>query len=170
MNQMLSIISLNGKYMKNLATFLIVAVLLGMWGYYFYRQDKLPYLSKVPSTVIPTPTDNIPVYPSVTMSITKFSPTDDSIQIKNSFAKKYGKKVDDIDLNLSQDDGTYATGTVNFKLSMEGGLFIAAKASDEWVIVFDGNGTIPCNVLSSYDFPKSMVPECLNSQGKLVKI
>jgi len=170
MNQISNTTFPNGNQMKNLTTFLIILLIFGMWGYYFYRQDKLPYFKNPPPSIPPTPAVDIPVYPSVTMSVTKFSSADDLVQIKNAFAKKYGKKNDDIDLNLSQNDGTYANGTVNFKLSMEGGIFLAANASGEWLIVFDGNGTIPCNALGPYNFPKSMVPECLNSQGKLVKL
>jgi hypothetical protein len=167
---MLNITFPNGNFMKNLATFLIIAVICGMWGYYFYRQNQLPFLKKPPVAIIPTPTVDIPVYPSITMAASKSSQDNDILQIKQAFAAKYGRKPDDVDLNLSADNGSYAIGTVNFKLAMEGGQILAAKAADEWVVVFDGNGSVSCSTLSQYNFPQTMVSECVNSNGKLVKL
>ena len=168
---MLNITFLSGKFMKSFTTFLIIIIIGSMWGYYFYSQNKLPFLNNSVVVITPTPADNIPVFPSATLAPSKIPVSDDILQIKQAFADKYGKKVDDIDLSISADDGTHALGTVKFKLAMEGGWVLAAKAAgDTWVIVQDGNGTVMCDAVSAYNFPKSMVPECVDSKGNLIKL
>ena len=157
--------------MKSLTTLLIIIIIGGMWGYYFYRQNQLPFF-KTPAIVItPIPTTDIPIFPSATLVPSKVPISQDILEIKQVFADKYGKKIDDIVLNLSDDDGIYAAGSVTFKLAMEGGHFLAAKAAGgTWVIAQDGNGSVMCDAVSSYSFPKSMVPECVDDNGKLVKL
>lgn len=166
----LNIIFPNGKSMKNIAYFLIVVIICGIWGYYFYRQNKPPFVDSSVTTVTPTPTINVPIFPSATLVPSDIPLNDDLLQIKKAFADKYGKKVDDIDLTVSADDGTHAIGTVKFKLAMEGGWVLAAKATGGWVIAQDGNGTVMCDAVSPYNFPKSMVPECVDSKGNLIKL
>jgi len=156
--------------MKSFATFLIVFIILGLWGYYFYHQNKLPFLNHPVTIVNPTPITSIPLFPSATLVPSQPSINDDILQIKTAFAKKYGRNVADVDLDLAADDGSYAIGTVTFKLAMEGGHLLAAKAAGGWVIVQDGNGSVMCDAISPYNFPKSMVPECIDTQGKLVKL
>ena len=156
--------------MKNFTTFLIIFIILGLWGYYFYHQNKLPFIENPVAVVAPTPTAYIPLFPSATLAPSQPSIDSDILQIKTAFAQKYGRKVADVDLDLTADDGTHAVGTVTFKLAMEGGHILAAKAAGEWVIAQDGNGSVMCDAVSPYNFPKSMVPECVDSQGKLVKL
>jgi hypothetical protein len=161
----------SGKFMKNFTTLLIILIIGGLWGYYFYRQNKLPFISNSFVAVTPTPTVYVPLFPSATLTPSKPPLDDDILQIKTAFADKYGKKIDDIVVSLSADDGTHAVGTVTFKLAMEGGHFLAAKAAGgTWIIAQDGNGSVMCDAVSPYNFPKSMVPECVDNKGKLVKL
>lgn len=156
--------------MKNFTTLLIIIIIGGLWGYYFYHQNKLPFISHYSPVVTPIPTDNVPLFPSATIAPSQPSINDDILQIKTAFAQKYGRKVTDVDLDLTADDGTHAIGTVTFKLAMAGGHILAAKAAGAWVIVQDGNGSVMCDAVNPYKFPKSMVPECVDSQGKLTEL
>lgn len=171
---MLNITFLSGDFMKNLATWLILLIIVAMWGYYFNLQNKLPFLARGSAIATPTPTmvlnRDLPVYPSITIAPTSSSKEEDTAQIKQSLADKYGKKISDITLDISDDNGSFAVGTVSFRLAMSDGKVLAAKAADEWVIVFAGNGNIGCAEISTYHFPKSMVPECVNSNGKIVSL
>jgi len=38
--------------------------------------------------------------------------------------------------------------------------FFAAKQTNEWKIVFDGNGSISCKVLEDNNFPEDMQEGC----------
>lgn len=156
--------------MKNLTTLLIILIIGGLWGYYFYYQNKLPFIKNSTPLVTPVPTDNIPLFPSVTLSPPSASISNDILQIKTAFAQKYGRKIDDVDLDLTADDGSHAVGTVTFKLAMAGGHLLATKAAGAWIIVQDGNGSVMCETVSPYKFPVSMVPECTDNKGKLVKL
>ncbi|MFC1700332.1 hypothetical protein ACFLZ4_01650, partial [Patescibacteria group bacterium] len=76
------------------------------------------------------------------------------------FAEKYEKDAEDANVTVSVLDGSYAQGGITFEGEMGGGYFFAAEVGGEWSIVFDGNGTTPCDVLEAVDFPIDMVPEC----------
>ena len=156
--------------MKNITTFIIFVIICGLWGYYFYQQKQLPFVNNSVVAVTPTPTVNVPIFPSATLEPSSIPLNDDILQIKQAFAEKYHKNVSDIDINITADKGIYAVGTVTFKLAMEGGHFLAAKAAGGWVIVQDGNGSIMCDAVSPYNFPKSMVPECVDNKGNLIKL
>lgn len=129
--------------------------------------------SRTPAAATPTPLPQVSIFPSATLAPT-WSPlnTDADLKlIKNAFAVKYGRKPTDVILTTSGYDGSHFIGTVSFKLAMAGGMLLAAKDADkEWVIVADGNGVIPCEAISSYKFPVSMVSECYNRAGQLVKL
>jgi len=84
----------------------------------------------------------------------------DLAMIKEAFAKKYNKSIDDVSVKVSKSTATLASGGVGFAGEMGGGWFLAAKVGDKWVIVDDGNGTISCQKIAPYNFPVSMVPEC----------
>lgn len=98
--------------------------------------------------------------------------TNDSDLIKQAMANKLGKKVADLNITISKNDGKYASGGVIEKnAEAGGGYFFAVKDKGIWKIVADGNGTIDCASLVSYpDYPTSMIPECFDTKtGKPVK-
>ena len=167
---MSSFIFLNGNYMKNFLTITIILIITGLWGYYFLYQKQAQLSTPSEVVINPTPSIEVPIYPSATLVPSQIPIENDIIQIKQAFSDKYGNNIDDIDIKLSADDGLHAVGTVTFKLAMEGGHFLAAKATDIWLIVQDGNGVVMCDAVSSYKFPVSMVSECVDSQGKLIKL
>ena len=85
------------------------------------------------------------------------------------FKKNNWSENDGITVTVSTNDGKYASGMV--AASGGGGYFFAAKVSNVWEIVADGNGTISCSSLTKYpDFPKNLIPECYDqTTGKPVK-
>jgi len=84
-------------------------------------------------------------------------------------AAKHSKPVADVELTISKNTGTHATGGVTFAGEMGGGWWLAAKSGGNWVIVQDGNGTMDCAVIAPYNFPNTIVPECLDeATGKTV--
>ena len=132
---------------------------------------KLP-LSQ-PNNVRPTPTPQISIFPSITLAPTPQPLNSDAdIQlIKTAFAAKYGRSVEDVVLTTKSYDGNHFVGSVSFKLAMEGGILLATKDdSQNWIIVMDGNGQIPCEAIQPYHFPATMVDECYNREGKVVEL
>ena len=77
--------------------------------------------------------------------------------IKAALAEHLGVDASTLTMVVEQETGTHARGNV------DNGYFLAAKVNGNWVIVADGQGAIECNVVTQYDFPSSMVPECTDS-------
>ncbi|MBU1132755.1 hypothetical protein KKG08_00620 [Patescibacteria group bacterium] len=76
------------------------------------------------------------------------------------FADKYEKDLSEVNLSIDEIQGSYVSGGVSFEGEISGAYFYAAEVGGEWSIVFDGNGTTPCDVLEAVDFPVDMAPEC----------
>jgi|GEM_PF-1203793 len=84
-------------------------------------------------------------------------------EIQYRLAQKYGKSVEDVTIKVNKKTSEYIAGSVFFAtkgLSTpgEGGVFLAAKAGNMWELVYDGNGSIPCDrIKEQYSFPKDML-------------
>ena len=93
-------------------------------------------------------------------------------EVKKLFADKYGKKMSEININISQETKNHLRGSVVFGSGGpgEGGIFLAAKVNNQWQLVFDGNGAISCEQLSRYDFPEEMKFDCISTQSIETKI
>jgi phenylpyruvate tautomerase PptA (4-oxalocrotonate tautomerase family) len=82
-------------------------------------------------------------------------------EITDILAKKYGKDMDDVVVNIIKTDDTHAVGTVLFKIGTEqgeGGMVLAIKDKDEWRVVYDGNGSVDCNSLkNTYGFSDDLL-------------
>ncbi len=104
---------------------------------------------------------------------TAASPTQASVSdvegIRAAMAAKYGKAPADVEIEISKKTTLHAWGVTKFKGEMAGGWFLAYKEAKGWIIVDDGNGTISCEKIAPYNFPVSMVEECVNANGKLIK-
>lgn len=89
---------------------------------------------------------------------------DDNELIKTALFDKNGwKETDGITVTVSTNDGKYASGGATAQGG--GGYFFAVKDNNEWVIVADGNGVIPCSSLEKYpDYPKTLIPECWDEE------
>lgn len=114
-------------------------------------QETAPSVETPPAEVIPPslPVDNVTVKSS-------------AVLIREAMAEKHAKKVDEVKLGVREITSDYAAGSVSFVGDTGGGWWLAAKVSDKWVIVADGNGTVKCLDVKPYSFPKSMVPECFD--------
>ena len=77
--------------------------------------------------------------------------------IRSALAAHLGVDANALSVTIKENTGTHARGNV------DNGYFLAAKVNGNWVIVADGQGAIECNVVTQYDFPSSMVPECTDS-------
>lgn len=79
--------------------------------------------------------------------------------ITQAFKNKYPDwDMKTVKININSEEGIYASGSVT--MGMEGGIWLAYKESNQWKIVWDGNGTIGCKEIDPYGFPVDMVPEC----------
>ena len=80
--------------------------------------------------------------------------------IKKALVDKHGWPIENVNVTVSKNTGTRASGGVTIEGEMGGAMFLAAKVDGEWVIVWDGNGSITCSSIEPYDFPLDMVSEC----------
>ena len=85
--------------------------------------------------------------------------TDEQL-IAEAFAEKYAKSVDEVELTVNKRVKVFAQGGVKFAGEIGGAMWLAYKEEESWKIIFDGQGTIPCEDIEPYDFPQDMVPEC----------
>jgi len=148
---------LNKKVLIPLLVLAVIALLAGggilVWS----------MRSSIPSTVAtPTPTisPEETSAPEPTVPAEEEETQSDLEQIRILFSEKYDKPLNEVEVNISENTGTYATGGVKFAGEIGGAMWLAYNDGEEWTIVHDGQGTIPCSVVETYDFPTGMVPEC----------
>jgi hypothetical protein len=89
--------------------------------------------------------------------------------IKKAVYKKTGLTSENADVTVSQYTSTFAKGGVKEKEAVGGAYFIAAKVNSEWICVYDGQSQPTCEQIEPFNFPKEMVPECLDENNKVVK-
>ncbi len=108
-------------------------------------------------------------YKSYNISLPDQSPTEDLI--KELFAAKYGKEISEITIEINKETETNVAGVVQFSpIGPENsGVFLAVKVDDNWKIIYDGQGSIPCLDIEPYNFPVDQVPECANLNGELIQ-
>lgn len=77
-------------------------------------------------------------------------------EIKKLLAEKYDKELADVNVNIIMSDDTHAVGTVFFLINGqqgEGGGVLAIKDKGKWKLVYDGNGSVDCQLLkNTYGF------------------
>lgn len=131
------------------------------------QQISTPQITATTTQVTPTQLPS-PVPPTVGTSPTALPTTNDSLLIKQALITKTGISEDKIEFSINQNTGTHAKGNVKDKESIGGGYWLASKVDGQWIIVYDGQSTPSCSVINPYNFPKSMVSECLNASGTVV--
>ena len=89
--------------------------------------------------------------------------------IKEAVYEKTGLTSEVADVTVSQYTSNYAKGGVKEKEAVGGAYFIAAKVDNEWICVYDGQSHPTCQQIEPFDFPKSLVPECLDGANKVVE-
>lgn len=85
--------------------------------------------------------------------------------ITEEFSKKYNKPLDAFSLTVDIERDNYAKGSVRFKGEMGGAIWFAAKTNGTWKLVSDGQGPMSCESANSYNFPKDLVPGCIDTKN-----
>ena len=78
--------------------------------------------------------------------------------IEESLARERSISTDDFTLGINKLTSAHFRGIVQG----EDGLILAAKKNNDWVIVFDGNGTYSCGDAEHYRFPEDMISDCIS--------
>lgn len=82
-------------------------------------------------------------------------------QVKEFLAEKYKKAISDTLVSITKSEETHIAGNVFFLMNGqkgEGGLFLAVKENEEWKVVYDGNGSIDCNLMrTTYQFSDDLL-------------
>jgi hypothetical protein len=68
------------------------------------------------------------------------------------------------------DTGLFSKGLINYTSAAGGGVWFAAKVNNKWELAFVGNGIVTCDSISKYNFPKDIIPNCVDTKaGTLVQ-
>lgn len=152
--------------------FTLGLLVLGGFGFWFYQENiaKKPEPSPSPSV---TP-EIVPTVEPTVMPTPEPSPSSqvksDLELIKEAFAEKYNKPLEDVDVTINKNTGTHASGLIKFAGEISGAMWLGYKDNGAWTIVHDGQGTIPCQAIEPYNFPVDMVPECWDENtNQLIK-
>lgn len=161
---------MNSFWEKNKIPLSIIAgaLIIGLFIYITSQPNTASVSEDIKSA---SPTFFPTAQPSITPSPTILpSPTiDDNEAIKKAMAEKLGKDKDSLVVSISKITGQFAKGTVKEKTEVGGAYFLAVKKDGQWIIVYDGQAQPPCKDLNTYNFPKDLAPECLNTSGLVVK-
>ncbi len=159
--------------MKGKAYLIPLLLILLAMGLYIYFSNSSKKETTITTETVPSQSSEITQTPTIAVATATLTPapTIDELQlITKAMAQKLGKSEQTLDVSVSQNTGQFAKGSVSEKGSdTGGGYFLAAKTSGAWVIVYDGQAAPTCAQLSPYNFPITMVPECLDSNGNVVK-
>ncbi|MDD3711133.1 MAG: hypothetical protein PHP37_00810, partial [Patescibacteria group bacterium] len=79
--------------------------------------------------------------------------------LEQLFSEKYPKYRETLVVSINQETDNHIRGQISFEPGAPGGLFLATNIMGDWQIVFDGNGSIPCD-LSKYEFPDEILQDC----------
>lgn len=160
---------MNKKYLRIGLIFLIIALGLIVW--LLTRSGVVELAPAVPETseITPTPTPQEPEK-SPFEEPKEPETKSDLDQIREAFAEKYSKPIEDVDVNISENTGTHASGGVRFAGEMGGGMWLAYNDGEKWLITYDGHGTISCEAVDPYGFPTEMISECWDENaGQLIQ-
>jgi hypothetical protein len=106
-------------------------------------------------TVSPTPTPTVG-------EPTNLPENSAEAEIESAMAEKLGVSIGEVPITITQITEDHAKGEVS------NGYFLAANQDGQWMIVYDGQATPPCQEVDLYAFPIGMVPECLGADNQLV--
>ena len=146
---------------------LLVGLIVAVAAYlaYLFGKGSLSVPPKV--FITPTPFATEQELPQVVETATPHAVSDDEA-IKEAVYKKTGLTNLQAEVTISKNTGTHATGGIKEYEAVGGAYWIAAKVGGIWIAVYDGQSTPECSLIAPYDFPKDMVPQCLNTSGTVV--
>jgi len=149
------------KNQNPVIVFLIFIIVIGLLALAFFFGLKY---RQIPGEVVPSP------QPTPTPEEAAPTPTvDESGLIKQAVFKKTGLDATQAEVSINKNTGQHATGNIKEFEAVGGAYWLAAKTTEGWVCVYDGQSQPTCEQIAPYNFPKDMVPECLDETGKVVK-
>ncbi len=155
----------NKRPLTVLSILVLLVIAAAVFWYFFLREQtttSTPTQKTITTTTTTTTTEKTTT-PEVAV-------VDDTALITKALVSKTGIAVDKIDVTVSNKVDNFAKGMVSTKgEEIGGGYYLAVKVGNDWTIVYDGQATPDCSVITPYNFPASMVPECLDAGGSLVK-
>lgn len=110
----------------------------------------------------PTPTPFTESSPSSSPAV------DETELIKQAVYERTGLTPEQAEVSINQRIAAHATGTIKEFEAVGGAYWLAARTEGGWVGVYDGQSQPDCVDIETYAFPVDMVPDCLNSSGKVV--
>jgi len=159
-------------------SFLILLIIVALLGLAFFFGLKF---RNTTSSITPTPTPEITIEP--TREITPetipsptstpnekiTSPTEEENLLKEAIYKKTGLSEGEASVTISKNTGKFATGGIKEYEAVGGAYWLAVKTDEGWLGVYDGQSQPECEQINLYNFPKDMVPECLDENGEVIK-
>lgn len=142
-----------------LLAFLAVIILganIFAWASYFKKPSSQPSVS---STVILNSTSITP---------TSVPTIEETSLIKEAIFELTGLDGEKAEIFINQNTGQHAKGQVKEFEAVGGAYWLAAKVNGNWVGVYAGQANPQCSQIAPFSFPKEMVSECLDENGKLV--
>ncbi|MCJ7804390.1 hypothetical protein MUP35_01510 [Patescibacteria group bacterium] len=155
------------KNQNSIITFLIFIIVIGLLALAFFF--GLKFRTTSPEETISTPTPEITLTPSPQPTPTPAPTIDETEAIKQAVFKKTGLNASQAEVSINKNTGQHATGNIKEFEAVGGAYWLAAKTAEGWVCVYDGQSQPACEQIAPYNFPKDMVPECLDENGEVVK-
>jgi hypothetical protein len=88
---------------------------------------------------------------------------DDVTLIGLALSNWMGVPFQELGYLLQENTGVHAKGLI------ANGYFLATRdAAENWVVVYDGQGSPACDLIDPFNFPYEMVPECLDANNQVV--
>lgn len=140
---------------------LLALIIIGanIFAWYYFVRGKASTSTSVPLTVSsPSPS------PEMVVSV-----VDETPQIKEAVFRLTGLDPTKAEVTINKNTGQFATGNIKEFEAVGGAYWIAAKVANNWLGVYAGQATPKCSEISSYNFPKDMVPECLDNSNNVIK-
>lgn len=119
-------------------------------GGYLIGKKTMP----APASVQPQAVTQTSTQPSPTID-----PTNDIIAaVKKGLIAVHGNDAVSLKISIKTVEEDFAAGSASEQGG--GGLWYAARVNGEWILAWDGNGSIPCAQINKYNFPSTMIPTC----------
>jgi hypothetical protein len=142
----------------------ILIIIIGIVAWVLLSQKSNP---TVTTEKVATSSADTATTPKVATPVA--SAIDDTTLITKALVTKTGIAADKIDVTVSKQVDNFAKGLVSTKgEETGGGYYLAFKDKGNWYIVYDGQTTPDCSQVNPFNFPTSLVPECLDAGGNLV--
>ena len=91
---------------------------------------------------------------------------DDVEIIKTTLAQQYNLSADDVEIEVETRTPSHMRGTAALPSRDESGLFLAARETGSWTVLYDGTDTVSCEQIEPYNFPKNMVADCVSDRAE----